>query len=294
MVKSLKGKELNPDRAGINKTLNAVFAITRFINVHIIFLEFFRIYPRFMEAMEMAFFAESVKFAGFKREGRAPGIRNGLWIFPTMPDICGELRALRDGYHKPYWIDSVSVLDESCFALASADVLSGLAANPNVCGALFAGPGVKGSYTRALPHARILPMISPKPSEDEAILFGVILDGLAANTTRTRVNIGFSSLRAGVALDPDLTDPGLRAAADGLIAWLSKNGARVSISGQNSPESALTLAANGAQVIIRAAPESKAIPCAAQIMDISPEDMAGTPEKTLKGLIGRFLRTLSP
>ena len=241
----------------------------------------------------MAFFDTPAKFAGLKREGRWPGIRNCLWIFPTTPDVCGELRALRDGYHKPYWIDSVSVLDETCFAFASADVMSGLAANPNVCGALFAGPGVKGSCARALPHARIMPMISPKPSEDETILFGIILDGLAANTTRTRVNIGFSSLRAGIALDPDLPDSGLPAAVEGLIAWLEKNGACVPRYERNSPESTLKIAATGAQIIISTAAEHNAIPYPAPVMRISPEDVAETQEKTLEGLIERFFLTLS-
>jgi hypothetical protein len=241
----------------------------------------------------MALAAESVKFMGFKRDGRRPGIRNDLWIFPTSPGVCGTLSDLRDGYHKPYWIDSVSVLDEASFALAEGDIIMGLAANPNVCGVLFAGPADGSAYVKTLSHARSMVIACPRPSEDEANLFGVILDGLAADVTRTRVRLGLSYLRSGIVLDPNLPDFRLKTLAYGLMDWLTQNGGRVLRSGIRDPKSALALASSGAQIILNVAMDSEAFPCTVPVIAVLPHDAEESLEKALEDLTARIIMTAS-
>jgi hypothetical protein len=241
----------------------------------------------------MALGAESAKFMGFRREGRRPGIRNDLWIFPTSPGIYGTLCGLRDGYHKPYWIDSVSVLDETCFALAAEDVIMGLAANPNVCGVLFAGPADGSAYARAFSHARGIVMSCPAPSEESVYPFGVILDGLAAGVTRTRVSLGLSELCAGIIFDPNLADFRLKALTYGLMDWLAQNGGRILRSGICDLKSALSLASGGAQIIINASASAEAFPCTVPVMTVLPKDTEESQEKELEDLIARLVMAAS-
>jgi hypothetical protein len=249
---------------------------------------------------------------GFRREGRPPGIRNDLWVFPIQPSLCAVLRDLRAGYHKPYWIDSVSVLDEACLAIArsgdDADIIMGLAANPAVCGVLFAGclPGRGGDdpYTRAImrwisaarddSHTRSMIMDwSEPPGEGAVNLFGVILDGLAAGTTRTRVSLDMSNLRVGIAVDPAIRDARLKSIMPGFSGWLELTGARVSYSCRPASECALELASAGAQIIIRADEREDAIPCTVPVIALSPSEIALAPKMAISILAARFLETAS-
>lgn len=246
---------------------------------------------------------------GFKREGREPGIHNDLWIFPIQAGLCATLRALRAGYHKPYWIDCVSVLDEACLAIAgtdeSADIIMGLAANPSVCGVLFAGSSSdSGLYTKtvmrrisALPkdsHTRSMIMDWSNPPEESAVnLFGVILDGLAASATRTRVRLDMSNLRVGIAIDPALRNGRLTSVMRGFSRWLTSTGARVTRSGRLTVPRALEMAAGGTQIIIRADESGDVIPCTVPVIALSQAETALAPQKAAQALAARFLETAS-
>lgn len=87
-------------------------------------------------------------FMGYRREKGRAGIRNDLWIIPAVGCVNGELRSVMRAYEKPDWIDDVKLLEHpyGCSQLGediekTADILGGLACNPNAAGVLIVGLG---------------------------------------------------------------------------------------------------------------------------------------------------------
>jgi hypothetical protein len=234
---------------------------------------------------------------GFRRDGRPPGVRNDLWVFPTRPGLCGPLRELCGGYHVPYWVDGLYVLDEASLGFVSGHddvgLLTGLASNPSVCGALFVGPGGDG-YAKAFTHARGMDMDgSGRIDEGAAKPFWAVLDELAAGVTRTRVSFGLSVMRAGIVMDPAISDSRLKAVISGFERWLASGGARVGHASGIGAGRALALAASGAQIIVHATESADARPCTVPLITLRPSDVREAPKKALASLALRFLRTAS-
>lgn len=87
-------------------------------------------------------------FMGFRRAVGRAGVRNDLWIIPAVGCVNGELRSIARSYKKPEWIDDVKILEHpyGCSQLGqdienTADILAGLADNPNAAGVLIVGLG---------------------------------------------------------------------------------------------------------------------------------------------------------
>ena len=146
-------------------------------------------------------------FMGYRRRGGNPGVRNDLWIIPASGCVRGELRHILANYHKPYWIDSVRLLDYQAVCSPgrdtelAADILLGLAANPNAAGILFAGLGceqmsVSDLYNRAvISGCRAMFAIMRKNSEDTVLRR---LDDLASGAPRIREAFPASELCVGI------------------------------------------------------------------------------------------------
>lgn len=87
-------------------------------------------------------------FWGFKRKNGKVGIRNEIWIIPTVGCINGVLKDFARSVERPEWIDDVKVLSHpyGCSQLGgdlenTKRILSGLARNPNAGGVMVVGLG---------------------------------------------------------------------------------------------------------------------------------------------------------
>jgi altronate dehydratase len=209
----------------------------------------------------------AVKFMGFKREGRLPGIRNNLWVIPTADGVCDGLNRMLAGYHKPYWIDAVAVLDEACRSLTAtgrdgfARIVQGLAANPNAAGVLIVAAAGDEPYAWSLmqkissggaaagAHVRSL-IIGEPDASGLGGAFGVMLDELAAVASRTRVGFKISNLRVGLVAGNDGAEPA-HCLASCFSGWLEERGGSV-IRPDDGPRqsSCIALASQGAQMIV--------------------------------------------
>lgn len=151
---------------------------------------------------------EAETFLGFQREGRRAGIRNEIWVIPTVGCIGGELRALAGNYSPPPWIDCVRVLEHphGCSQLGddldrTADALAGLAQNPNAAGVLVAGLGCENlelammeERLRGKADTRFLSMQDPGSD----VRFAQTLRELADNAPRERTSSPVADLAVGV------------------------------------------------------------------------------------------------
>ena len=149
-------------------------------------------------------------FSGYGRSWGRPGVRNDLWVIPSVGCIDGELRSVLRGFEKPAWIDEVRLLEHpyGCSQLggdleATREILSGLALNPNAAGVLLVGLGCEN-----LPVADLAAPVREKcpdrpfealnlqdDSEDEVL---AILKGLAEAAPRERTAFPLSDLCVGV------------------------------------------------------------------------------------------------
>ncbi|MDR3330989.1 MAG: altronate dehydratase family protein [Synergistaceae bacterium] len=149
-------------------------------------------------------------FKGYRREDGRAGIRNELWVIPTVGSVCGELEAIVRDYHRPYWIDSVKVLGHASGASQTGDdlemtanILAGLATNPNAAGALLVGLGNE-SLSVAVLKDRVIGRIPPRPPRmvtlqtSSAENIAEYLDKMAAESPRTREEFPLSDLCVGV------------------------------------------------------------------------------------------------
>lgn len=146
-------------------------------------------------------------FMGYRRIGALrPGIRNDLWVIPSVGCVREEIKYILENYHKPYWIDSVRLFDHPFGSDmddggAALDIPLGLARGPNTAGVLFVGPGreniqVSDLYNSALAdgcHAMFA--ITQKNAEDT---IPRLLDDLAATAPRVREEFTAKFLCAGV------------------------------------------------------------------------------------------------
>ena len=88
------------------------------------------------------------KLWGFKRKNGKAGIRNEIWIIPTVGCVNGVLRKFTQTIRRPEWIDDVKILSHpyGCSQLGgdldmTKRILCGLARNPNAGGVLIVGLG---------------------------------------------------------------------------------------------------------------------------------------------------------
>jgi altronate hydrolase len=142
--------------------------------------------------------APGVKFMGFRRNGTIrPGVRNCLWVIPLGASVRSELRYILSAYHKPYWIDSVCLID----CRFPRDVLVGAARNPNAAGVLFVG--LEEEYPRPqdvceqaqAEGCRALSAVMGLSGRD---VIPRLLDDLAASSPRVREEFPMSKLCVGV------------------------------------------------------------------------------------------------
>jgi altronate hydrolase len=99
-------------------------------------------------------------FMGYRRRSGRPGVRNDLWVIPTVGCVNGEIRSEIRAFRKPDGIDSVKVLEHpyGCSQLGrdmdmTRDILAGLAHNPNAAGVLLVGLGCENLTLASLEEA---------------------------------------------------------------------------------------------------------------------------------------------
>lgn len=146
-------------------------------------------------------------FMGFRRAAGRAGVRNDLWIIPAVGCVNGELRAMAREYKKPEWIDDVKILEHpyGCSQLGSdaentADILAGLADNPNAAGVLIVGLGcenlqIPDIMSRVKNKKKIRSILL---QEKGAAPLPRLLDELAAQAPRERERFPISDLCVGV------------------------------------------------------------------------------------------------
>lgn len=146
-------------------------------------------------------------FMGYRRPSGRPGVRNDLWVIPTVGCINGELRALIRDFPRPSWIDDVKVLEQpyGCSQLGgdlsmTADLLAGLAQNPNAAGVLLVGLGCENLQLPMLldrigDRSRVRSLVLQ--TEGDGTLFPLLND-LADAAPRAREPFPVSDLCIGV------------------------------------------------------------------------------------------------
>lgn len=146
-------------------------------------------------------------FMGFRRGHGRAGVRNDLWIIPAVGCVNGELRTVTRAYRKPEWIDEVKLLEHpyGCSQLGedienTADILAGLADNPNAAGVLLVGLGCENLQmsdliTRISDKGKIRKIILQNENCDD---IHKLLDELANLAPRERERFPISDLCVGV------------------------------------------------------------------------------------------------
>ena len=129
-------------------------------------------------------------FMGYKRKNGRAGVRNELWIIPTVGCINGLLRNIIRDYKMPDHITAVRVLEHpwGCSQLDgdlnnTRCVLIGLAHNPNAAGVLVAAMGCENlqlsSMQGGLADVGNLRTVTIQDETDEKAAVFVALDELA-------------------------------------------------------------------------------------------------------------------
>lgn len=146
-------------------------------------------------------------FWGFRRATGRAGVRNDIWVIPSVGCINGELRALLGSYRKPRWIDGVKLLEHpyGCSQLGgdlenTADILAGLADNPNAACVLVVGLGCENLQldqltNRAVHREKLRTAVL---QEEGTAHIHSLLDGLAEAAPRERELFPLSDLCVGV------------------------------------------------------------------------------------------------
>ena len=150
----------------------------------------------------------NASFMGYRRRGNIrPGVRNDLWVIPIAGCVKGEMRYALSQYHKPYWIDSVKLIDchpdceDGSESDITQDIMLGLASNPNAAGVLLAGLGceklsISELYERALANdCNVMCALLDKIADDAVPQY---LDDLAALSPRVRESFPISDLCVGM------------------------------------------------------------------------------------------------
>lgn len=148
-------------------------------------------------------------FMGYRRKNGRVGIRNELWIIPTVGCIGGLLREIARDYRAPEHITAVRVIEHpwGCSQLGgdlenTRRLLSGLAHNPNAAGVLMAAMGCENlslsSLLEEVSDAENLRALTLQEVSDErAAVFGALND-LADNADRERTICKPSELVFGI------------------------------------------------------------------------------------------------
>jgi altronate hydrolase len=145
-------------------------------------------------------------FAGFRRRGARPGIRNDLWVIPTARSVGNKLKQFIANYHKPYWIDDVRLLDYPSFRAGAdldetLDILLGLSRAPNTAGVLFAGADGENMPMTDICHRALSEggrVACTVLRENTANIAASCLDDLAAASPRRREEFPVSELCVGI------------------------------------------------------------------------------------------------
>ncbi|MDR1509520.1 MAG: altronate dehydratase family protein [Synergistaceae bacterium] len=151
--------------------------------------------------------ASDMKFMGFRRSGALrPGIRNCLWVIPLGASVRSEIRYILSIYRKPYWIDSVNLIDYRAPSNGepndlSRDIVAGVARSPNAAGVLFAG--LDGEYPRPQDiceqaQADGCHALSAVMGQSGCDAIPRLLDDLAATAPRVREEFPASKLCVGL------------------------------------------------------------------------------------------------
>jgi altronate hydrolase len=175
-------------------------------------------------------------FKGFLRPDGRVGIRNELWVIPAVGCVNTVVQVLASRYEVPGWIDRVQVLSHpyGCSQLGrdlefTADALAGLARNGNAAGVLIVGLGCENLQPEMMkerladhPNIRFLQL---QDVEDEESAFFRLLDELAADASRERVECPLYSLIIGVkcggsdAYSSLTANPLVGYVADRVVSW---------------------------------------------------------------------------
>lgn len=153
---------------------------------------------------------EARTFLGFERPWGLPGVRNDIWVIPTVGCIGGELRYVLRDFKKPPWIDEVRLLEHpyGCSQLgsdlaATRDILCGLAQSPNAAGVLLVGLGCENLPVDALAErvreqcpARPFETLNLQDASEEAVLD--VLRKITGEGPRERKPFPISDLCVGV------------------------------------------------------------------------------------------------
>lgn len=174
-------------------------------------------------------FGDGDVFPGYVRPNGKAGIRNELWIIPTVGCINAELRALIRDYRCPPWIDRVQILEHpyGCSQLGddlshTADILAALAEHPNAAGVVVAGLGCENLARDALMRKIANPLARSVVLQDEpGARLRVLLDELADQAPRERTAIPVDKLVVGVKCGGSDGFSGLT--ANPLLGRLSEN-----------------------------------------------------------------------
>ena len=148
-------------------------------------------------------------FKGFPRDDGAPGVRNDLWIIPTVGCINEYLRHLAESYAPDPWITNVRVLAHpfGCSQLGedlerTVAVLAGLARNPCAAGVVVVGLGCENlqrifleTRMKGVEKARFF---SLQESQDDYATLFAFLDELSAAAPKKRTTFPFSDVAIGV------------------------------------------------------------------------------------------------
>lgn len=178
-------------------------------------------------------------FQGYRRKEGVPGIRNELWIIPTVGCVNEYLKFLAGEWTPPSWIENVRVLAHpyGCSQLGedlerTTVVLAGLARNPCAAGIVVAGLGCE-NLQRVFLETRLAGLekarfISLQEEDDDAGALYALLDELAADAPRARDSFPLSEVALGVKCGGSDGFSGLSAnplvgeIADRMSAWGGK------------------------------------------------------------------------
>lgn len=151
-------------------------------------------------------FREGETFLGYARPNGGVGIRNELWILPTVGCINAELKAIIKAYQPPAWIDRVQVLEHpyGCSQLGddlgyTESILAALAEHPNAAGVVVVGLGCENlsceRLMRRIDNPLARSVILQEESADRLIS---LMHELADGAARERVAMPISKLVVGV------------------------------------------------------------------------------------------------
>ena len=178
-------------------------------------------------------------FHGYRRKEGPSGIRNELWIIPTVGCVNEYLKFLAGAWTAPSWIENVRVLAHpyGCSQLGedlerTAAVLAGLARNPCAAGVIVAALGCE-NLQRIFLETRLAEVekvrfLSLQEEDDDAGALYELLGELAADASQEREPFCLSEVTLGVKCGGSDGFSGLSAnplvgeVADRMSAWGGK------------------------------------------------------------------------